>query len=178
MTALQIGLAGAAAVAVQTGLAWSVSGTVANLDLPLVVVVLAALSRGPLAGLWTGAAVGFLQDALSGGIVGVSGLSKSVVGVAAGVAGERLLVTASWRRGLILVAATFVHAGCLFGTYAFIPGTTPIGSWPDVAVQGVANALVGSVAIGIAGNVRHRRRQNQYAGGGLEAGRWRARPAR
>ena len=178
MSALQIGLAGTAAVTVQTVLAWSVSGTVVNLDLPLVVVVLAALSRGPLAGLWTGTAVGLAQDVLSGGIVGVNGLCKSVVGVAAGVAGERLLVTASWRRSLILVAATFVHAGCFFGAYALIPATTPIGSWPNVAVQGAANALVGSVAIGIAGNVSGRRRRNRYARGGLEAGRWRPKPAR
>ncbi len=178
MSALQVGLAGVAAVAVQTALAWSVRGTVANLDLPLVVVVLTALSRGPLAGLWTGTAVGFLQDMLSGGIVGVSGLCKSVVGVAAGVAGERLLVTALWQRGLILVAATFAHAGCFFGTYALIPGTTPIGSWADVAVQGVANALVGTVAIGIAGNAPRVRPRNPFVRAGFESGRWRAKPAR
>lgn len=178
MSALQIGLAGTVAVTVQTVLAWSVNGTVVNLDLPLVVVVLAALSRGPLAGLWTGTAVGFVQDVLSGGIVGVSGLCKSVVGVAAGVAGERLLVTASWRRSLILVAATFVHAGCFFGAYALISTTTPIGSWPNIAVQSLANALVGSVAIGIAGNVSRRRPQSQHVRDGLEAGRWRPKPAR
>ena len=177
MSALQIVVAGAAAVAVQTALAWSVSGTVANLDLPLVVVVLAALSRGPLAGLWTGTAVGFFQDVLSGGIVGVSGLCKSVVGVAAGVAGERLLVTASWQRGLVVLAATFVHAGCFFGTYALVP-TTPIGSWTDVAVQGVANALVGGVAIGIAGSVPRWRGQKRHVRNGLETGRWRMKPAR
>ena len=180
MSALQIGLAGAAALAVQTALAWSVSGNVANLDLPLIVVVLAALSRGPLAGLWTGTAVGLFQDVLSGGIVGVSGLCKSVVGVAAGVAGERLLVTASWQRGLVLVCATFVHAGCFFGTYFFIPTTVLIGSWRDVVMQGIANALAGSVAIGLAGNMARwqRRRQDRPAQSGLASGNWRPKPAR
>lgn len=178
MSTLQIGLAGAAAVIVQTALAWSVSGTSVNLDLPLVVVVLAALARGPLAGLWTGTAVGFVQDVLSGGIVGVSGLCKSVVGVAAGVAGERLLVTASWQRSLILVAATFVHAACFFGTYAFIPATTPIWSWPTVAVQSVANALVGGVAIGVAGNLPRRRRRKQDGQIRPKVARWRAKHAR
>ena len=174
MSAVQIGLAGAAAVMVQTALVWSVS---ANLDLPLVVVVLAALSRGPLTGLWMGTAVGFVQDMLSGGIVGVNGLCKSVVGVAAGVAGERLLVTSSWQRSLILVAATFVHAGCFFGTYAFIPNTMPIGDWQDVAVQGVVNALVGSMAIVVAGNApRWGRRTRGRVG--LGAGSWRAKHAR
>ncbi len=174
MSAAQIGFAAAAAVTAQTTLAWSVSGTAANLDLPLVVVVLAGLSRGPLTGLWIGTAAGLAQDVLSGGIVGVSGLCKSVVGVAAGVAGERLLVTAVWQRSLILVAATFVHAGCFFGTYVFISVTVPIGGWPEVAVQAVANALAGGVAIGIAENAppwrrRARRMRSPLAIGGARA---------
>jgi rod shape-determining protein MreD len=177
MSALQIGLAGAVAVIVQTALVWSVSGTAVNVDLPLIVVVLAALARGPLAGLWTGTALGFAQDLLSGGIVGVSGLGKCVVGVAAGVAGERLLVTASWQRSLMLVSATLVHAGCFFGTYAFIPSLAPIGSWRDVAFQGVANALVGGVAIGIAGSLPSRHRQERRGLVGPLGGRWRPKHA-
>ena len=150
MSAAQVGFAAAAAVLVQTTLAWSVSGASPNLDLPLVVVVLAALSRGPLAGLWSGTAVGFAQDVLSGGIIGVTGLCKSVVGLAAGVAGERLLVNTAWRRGLVVAVATFVHAGCFFGAYALVPATTPIGGWRDVGVQALVNGLAGCVAVGIA----------------------------
>ncbi len=172
MSALQIGLAGAAAMTAQTALAWSVSGTAANLDLPLIVVVLAALARGPLTGLWTGTAVGLVQDVLSGGVAGVNGFSKSVVGVAAGAAGERLLLTTVWQRSLLLAAATFVHAACFFGTYAFVP-TTPIGSWPDVAAQGAANALAGGAAVGAAGRLPRRRKRR-----GPEAARWRPKHAR
>ena len=156
MSAAQIGSAAAAAAIAQTTLAWSVSGSAANVDLPLVVVVLAALSRGPLTGLWTGTAAGLAQDVLSGGVIGVSGLCKSVIGVAAGVAGERLLLTSAWQQSLLLVVATFVHAGCFFGAYAFVPAT-PIGGWSDVAVQAVANALAGGVAICVAGHVQRRR---------------------
>ena len=104
MSPAQVATAAAAAVTVQTTLAWSVSGTVVNLDLPLVVVVLAALSGGPLAGLWTGTATGLAQDVLSGGIVGVSGLCKCVAGVAVGLAGEKLLVTTTWQRSLVAAA--------------------------------------------------------------------------
>lgn len=175
MSALQIGLAGAAAMTAQTALAWSVSGTAVNLDLPLIVVVLAALARGPLTGLWTGTAAGLVQDVLSGGVVGVNGLSKSVVGVAAGVAGERLLLATVWQRSLILAAATFVHAVCFFGTYAFVP-TIPIGGWPDVAAQAAANALVGGAAVGVAGSLPRRRKRR--GPGGSAAARWRPKHAR
>lgn len=171
MSPAQIGLTIAAAVTVQTTLAWSVGGTAVNLDLPLVVVVLAALSRGPLTGLWTGTAAGFAQDLLSGGIIGVSGLCKCVVGVAAGMAGERLLVTGGWRRSLVLVGATFVHAVCFFGIYALIPATTPIGGWPDVGMQAAANALAGGVAIAAAWRWRRRTRGGRDR---LVIGRWRA----
>ena len=174
MNGAQIGFAATAAVTAQTSLAWSVSGTAVNLDLPLIVVVLAGLSRGPLGGLWTGTAVGFAQDMLSGGLVGVSGFCKSVVGVAAGWAGERLLVTAVWQRGVILVAATFVHAACFFGAYVFIPATTPIGGWPDVAVQAAANALAGGVAICVARNAPRPRLRARRERNGLAGRHWRA----
>ena len=174
MSPLQVGLAAAAAVTVQTTLAWSLSGTVANLDLPLVVVVLTALSHGPLAGLWTGTATGLVQDVLSGGIVGVSGLSKSVAGVAVGLAGERLLVTTTWQRSLLLAAATLVHGGCFFGMYALIPGAAPIGGWADVSVQAGTNALAGSVAIGIFGPVRLWLASARHKRAALASERWRA----
>ena len=173
MSAAQIAFAAAVAVTAQTSLAWLLSGTVVNLDLPLVVVVLAGLSRGALGGLWTGTAAGFAQDLLSGGLVGVSGLCKSVVGVAAGLAGERLLVTAVWQWSLILAAATFVHAACFFGTYVFIPATTPIGGWPDVAAQAVANALAGGVVLGIARTVPWRRPPGRRVRTGFTVGQWR-----
>lgn len=177
MSAAQIGLATAAAVTVQTTLAWSVGGTAMNLDLPLVVVVLAALSRGTLAGLWTGTAAGLAQDLLSGGIIGVSGLCKSVVGVAAGVAGQRLLVTATWQRALLLAVATFLHTACFFGAYALIPATIPIGVWSDVAVQAAANAVAGGIAIGIADSAGRWRQRMGHRRSGLTIGRWRAKHA-
>ncbi len=177
MSPARIGLAGAAAVTVQTTLAWSVSGTAVNLDLPLVVVVLAALSRGPLTGLWTGTVAGLAQDVLSGGIVGVSGLCKSVVGVAAGIAGERLIVTTTWQRSLVAAVATVFHAGCFFGTYAFIPAATPIGGWTDVAVQAAANALAAAAAAGIVRRARRGSGRAPYRRPALAAGRWRTKHA-
>ncbi len=52
----------ALSVTVQTTAARFFDLTFANIDLPLVVVVLAALSGGPIVGLWAGTLAGFLQD--------------------------------------------------------------------------------------------------------------------
>ena len=64
-----------------------------SIDLVLVVVVYAALQFGPTAGVLTGAIAGMSQDALSGGIIGVGGLAKTIVGFLAGTLGSQFIVT-------------------------------------------------------------------------------------
>ena len=173
MRATRIGIAVAVAVAAQTTYALFVNGMSANVDFPLVVVVFAALSGGPVVGLWTGVAAGLAQDLLSGGIVGVSGMAKSLVGFAVGAVGAQFMLTGIWHRVLVLVAATIVHALCFVGVYGLIPTTGPTVMWTDVPVQGVANAAAGIVAIGVLEHApgvwdRMRRRRRGFA-----ARRWR-----
>lgn len=62
-------------------------------DLPLIVVVLLALRRGPEFGCLAGFAAGLLQDAAAGGLVGAQGLTKAAIGFAIGTVGSRLRVT-------------------------------------------------------------------------------------
>ncbi len=53
-------------------------------DLPVVLVVLLALRRGPEVGCLTGFALGLIQDAIVGGPLGLQALSKAVIGFVAG----------------------------------------------------------------------------------------------
>ena len=62
-------------------------------DIPLIVVVLLALRRGPEFGCGAGFIAGILQDAASGGLLGVQALTKAVIGFAIGAAGGRLRVS-------------------------------------------------------------------------------------
>lgn len=62
-------------------------------DLPLIVVVLLALRRGPEFGCLAGFAAGLLQDTTGGGLIGVQALTKAMVGFAIGALGSRLRVT-------------------------------------------------------------------------------------
>src|SRR4029453_6427680 len=61
-------------------------------DLPLIMVVLLALRRGPVFGCLAGFVTGLLQDAAGGGLIGVQALTKAVIGFGIGIAGERLRV--------------------------------------------------------------------------------------
>ena len=143
----------ALALLVQTTLVPLVAGGGAPVDLVLIVVVFAALNRGPVAGLWTGTLAGLLQDALSGGIIGVSGLTKTIIGVLAGVVGSRFILGTLWHRLAVLVGASFVHAFCYLGIYTLIGPGGPAGPVGIVAVQAAVNALVGAVAPLVAGAI-------------------------
>ena len=173
MRATRIGLAVAVALAAQTTLTFFVSGTGADVDFPLIAVVFAALSGGPVVGLWTGTAAGLAQDVLSGGIVGVSGLAKSLVGFAVGVIGAQFMVTGVGNRLLMLGAATMAHAVCFLGIYTLIAAGGPMAAWTDVLVQAVANALFGIVAISVVEQAPRLWERARLRRGGFATRRWR-----
>jgi rod shape-determining protein MreD len=147
MRAAWVLLATALALTLQTTLArFVIRGTVA-VDLVLVVVVYAALAAGPVTGLLTGAFAGLVQDALSsGGVIGIGGLAKTVVGFLAGVVGTQFIVTQSLPRFVVFFGSTIVHGVVFIGLYELLD-LRPFGT-PYVAVLGQAagNAVVGVLA--------------------------------
>ena len=150
MKTTHIGLALTIALLAQTTFVRAIGGTGVPVDLVLVVVVFAALSRGPVVGLWTGSLAGLVQDALSGGIIGVSGLTKSIVGVLVGVAASQFIIGTVWHRLVVLLAASVGHASCFLGVYALVGSSAPVATVPLVLVQAVANAVVGVIAEAVA----------------------------
>ena len=131
----------AAAVALQTTLdRWFTRGSV---DLVLVVVVFAALTSGRVTGLLTGSIAGLVQDALSGGVIGVSGLSKTIVGFAAGIVGTQFIVAHTFSRVVVFFLATVVNAAVFMGVYQLL-GLREFGTpYAAVTAQAFGNALVG-----------------------------------
>ena len=164
MKTIQIVVLLAVALLVQTTLVPVVAGGGAPIDLVLIVVVLAALQRGPIVGLWTGTFAGLLQDGLSGGIIGVSGLTKTITGFIAGVVGSRFILGTIWHRLAVLMAASFMHAFCYLGIYTLIGSAGPAVPISVVAVQATVNGVVGVVVplvIGAAPGMTDRFRQGR-----------------
>ena len=149
MTTTRIGIALIVAWLGQTTLVPLVAGTGAPVDLVLLVVVFAALANGPVVGLWTGTLGGLVQDALSAGIIGVSGLAKSIVAVLVGIAGSQFIIDTVWHRLLIIVVASVVHTLCFVGVYVLVGSAVPAAGIRFVVVQVVANAVVGVTAEGL-----------------------------
>jgi rod shape-determining protein MreD len=90
------------ALAVQTTMLPFALGGRGHVDLVLVVVIYAALQFGPATGLVTGAVAGMAQDALSGGVIGVGGIAKTIVGFLAGAIGSQFIVANAVPRFVVL----------------------------------------------------------------------------
>jgi rod shape-determining protein MreD len=121
-----------------------VRGTAA-LDLVLVVVVYIALTMGPATGLLAGSVAGLAQDALASGIIGIGGLSNTVVGYIIGLVGTQFIVAKAIPRFVVFAAATVLHALIFMGTYELL-GVRHFGfPYGGVLSQAAANALVGVV---------------------------------
>jgi rod shape-determining protein MreD len=153
----------AVALALQTTLARFLARGAVAVDLVLVAVVYVALTSGPVAGLLAGTFGGLVQDALSGGVMGIGGLAKTIVGFLAGVIGTQFIVTNALPRFVVFLAATALHALVFMGLYVLLDIRHFGTPYAAVTGQAVANAFVGVIAFQVVellpGAVERRRAQ-------------------
>jgi rod shape-determining protein MreD len=152
------------ALALQTTLASLVIRGTAALDLVLIVVVYLALISGPVTGLLIGSAAGLVQDALSSGIIGIGGLSKTVVGFVAGFLGTQFIVTAPLSRFLVFIGCTFLNAAIFMGLYTVLGVRQFDDPWGPVLSQAIGNGLVGVIGaqvVELLPGLRDRRKQRR-----------------
>lgn len=142
-------------------------GTLVNFV--LVAVIYVALALGPLAGLLAGAAGGLVQDAVAGGIVGVGGISKTLVGFFVGLFGAQFIVSQPLPRLVMFVSGTVVHELCFQSMYALVEGRAVQFAWSTMLTQAAINGIVGILAFQVvegAPGLKQRReaRRNTFAG--------------
>jgi rod shape-determining protein MreD len=139
----------AGALALQTTLAGLTIGGATAVNLVLVAVIYVALAFGPVAGLLAGSAGGIVQDALAGGIVGVGGFSKTLVGFLVGLLGAQFIVAQSFPRLVMFVSGTVVHELCYQALYALVEARAFRMPWSAALAQAVVNGLIGILAFQI-----------------------------
>lgn len=135
-----------AALLVQTALSQLLPGQARALDPFLLVLVYCGLHGGETHGMLAGAAAGWVEDVHFGGpVVGLSGLTKVIVGFGVGVAGARFLLTGATPRLLVLFAATLVDA-LLFERFAVIFDVPAQSlSLTGIVLRAGVNALAGAL---------------------------------
>lgn len=115
-------------------------------DIPLIVVVMLALRRGPEVGCLAGLAAGLLQDALTGGLIGVQALTKAVLGFAIGAVGARLSTTSPLVQVPGLVLLTVVEGLARFTLLQLFRFPAPFGELMTYHVlpQALYNGFLGA----------------------------------
>lgn len=136
-------LALALALVLQTTLSGMMVGGTLAVNLVLVAVVYLALAYGAVTGMLAGTIGGLTQDALAGGIVGIGGMTKTIIGFAVGVLGAQFNLSSTVPRLVMFVAATFVHELMFEGLHAMIGGRPFALQWSATLVQALVNGLVG-----------------------------------
>jgi len=154
-------LAVVASVILQVTLARYTVGGRWVFDFVLVGVLSVSLQWGPVAGILAGTIGGLLQDVLSGGIVGIGGLAKTLVGFTAGTIGAQFVLVRPHVRTLIVAVATVVHRLIILGVYALIDQRWPRVPWgamlAEVAINSCAAFVVFQAAEGLPGVVARQR---------------------
>jgi len=126
-------------------------------DLPLLVVIFFAVARrSPVAGLLTGAAIGLLQDSLTGHPLGLYGIAKTVVGYGASSLGVKLDVENAGSRFLVTLFFYVVHEIVYFTVARGLVGLTLRWSWPRELGSALANAFLAVILFALLDRFKQR----------------------
>lgn len=114
-------------------------------DLVLVGVVYAALQQGAVAGMLAGTFGGLLQDTMSGGVLGVGGLTKTVTGYVTGGLGTQFVVSKPYAKAFIVAGATVVNRLMALGLDGLLHQAWPVVSWMAILGEVGLNTLFGVI---------------------------------
>ena len=121
----------------------SVSEVFAFVDLPLIIVVYAALQRDSIRALLFGTAAGLAVDALSGGLLGANGFTKTLIAFAVSELARRVYLDNILLRIPVLASASVLNGLVYFGLHRLL-GQVPSG---DPLITG-AYSLIGTTISG------------------------------
>lgn len=124
---------------------FSVGGV--TLDLALILAVYCGVLLKGDRGIWVGFAIGLVQDCLSGSLLGVNTLSKSIIGFTFSTLKDKLIVIGFVPISVILFAASFFD-----GLVYYLVVTTLLKAqipfsflFSTLPIYAMCNALVGPV---------------------------------
>jgi rod shape-determining protein MreD len=136
----------AASLLLQSTIAGMSFAAGSRVNLVLVAVIYVALAYGAVTGMLAGCAAGLVQDSIAGGIVGIGGLSKTVVGFFVGVLGAQFIVSTPVPRFLMFFGASLVHELCFQALYALVEARGIRFQLSGALIQALVNAAVGIAA--------------------------------
>ena len=113
------------------------------IDFPLIIVVYAALQRNSIRAILFGTISGVAMDALSGGLLGANGFSKTVVAFVVSEIARRVYMDNLILRIPVIAGACILHSAIFYGLHRLF-GQPPTG---DILVT-AAYSLIGTTIAG------------------------------
>jgi rod shape-determining protein MreD len=156
----------AGSVALQSSLLGLRVGGNLAINLVLIAVVYLALSYGPVTGMLAGMVGGLAQDTIAGGIIGIGGLCKTLIGFLVGVLGSQFNLSTTIPRLVMFIAATFVHELLFEALHALVGWRPFTPHLSTTLVQALVNSLVGVIVFAVVElgpEAAQRRRMNSRA---------------
>ncbi|MEK6304293.1 MAG: rod shape-determining protein MreD [Acidobacteriota bacterium] len=118
-------------------------------DLPLIVTVYVALQRAPFLGMVTGCVAGIGSDSLVGGIIGVGGFSRTLIGYIVAMVSIKLSVENPLTRLAVVGVASVVNTVLFVGLHQMLRQEHVLEQvLPYVGSWGEFGATVGWRALG------------------------------
>jgi rod shape-determining protein MreD len=115
-------------------------------DLPLLVTIFFAMARrNPVAGLFTGAIIGLVQDMIGSREIGIYGIAKTVVGYGASSLGVKLDVENAGARLLVTLGFYLVHSAVYFAVARGLVNSTLHWNWGSGMLAGLVNSFLGVI---------------------------------
>src|SRR6476620_732080 len=102
----------------------NVAEPLAYIDFPLIIVVYAALQRDSIKAIFFGTFAGIAVDALSGGLLGANGFSKTLIAYAVSEIARRVYLDNLLLRIPVIAGACFVNDLVYYGVHRLL-GQTP-----------------------------------------------------
>ena len=134
------------AIIIAVVLQWTlrnVAEPLAYIDFPLIIVVYAALQRNSIKAILFGTIAGVLVDALSGGLLGANGFSKTLIAYIVSEIARRVYMDNLLLRIPVIAGACLVNDLVYFGTHKLL-GQEPSGQFLVV----MAYRLIGTTIAG------------------------------
>ncbi|HET8644030.1 MAG TPA: rod shape-determining protein MreD [Vicinamibacteria bacterium] len=146
MKAFWTALAVLAALLLQSGLSQLLPPAARLFDPFLLVLVYCGLAFGETHAILAGAAAGWVQDVHFGGpVLGLSGLTKLLLGFLVGLAATRFQLTEAGPRALVLVGAALFDALFLWGLASTFDIAVSPPTLSSLALRAFINALLGTM---------------------------------
>ena len=126
-------------------------------DLILIVAVYSGIHLKKSRGIWLAALIGFFQDCLSGGLLGVNFLSKGLVGLFFCVIKDKIIVQGIIPVGFFMFATSLVDGMIYFVSMTSLLGGQIKGNFlfSSIILFGVCNAVIAPFMFYMFDKARH-----------------------